>query len=310
MTNPWDGRGLPPAATARMARGAEGGPGASLFGISGQAALEACGFSVVGEVMGCIVEHIGFQGYAGCGWVPSNYGNLGGFPQRYGAGPVATRTASQGFGAYTPYVDALYHGYDTAILRMLLECRDLRGDGVVGVTLKQTHMGEGNREFLVYGTAVRAHAKQRPANIFSTLLPAHDVAKLLHRGWVPAGITLGIALAIRHDDFFTRQQASAWSGNTEVSGFTELVHRVRQDARQQFSRRVKAFGADGGILSDMTLDIWEVEPAEQHRDHVALASVLGTSVARFGGGGRDPSTASLSILSLADKTVSTIGRKS
>jgi uncharacterized protein YbjQ (UPF0145 family) len=290
-----------------MARGADG-PGASLFGISGQAALEACGFSVVGEVMGCIVQHIGFSGYAGCGWSPSSYGGLGG--ALGGAGPRTTRTASQGFGAFTPYVDALYHGYDTAILRMLLECRDLGGDGIVGVLLKQTNMGEGNREFLAYGTAVRAHTKQRPASIFSTLLPAHDVAKLLHRGWVPAAITLGIALAIRHDDYFTRQQASAWSGNTEVSGFTDLVHRVRQDARQQFSRRVKAVGADGGILSHMSLDIWEIEPSEGHRDHVALSSVLGTSISHFGGARRHGQASSLSILSLSDKTTTAVGRKS
>jgi uncharacterized protein YbjQ (UPF0145 family) len=258
--------------------------------------------------MGCIVQHIGFSGYSGCGWSANSYGTRLGAASY--AAPRATRTSSQGFGAFTPYVDALYHGYDTAILRMLLECRDLRGDGIVGVSLKQTNMGEGNREFLAYGTAVRAHTKQRPANIFSTLLPAHDVAKLLHRGWVPAAITLGISLAIRHDDYFTRQQASAWSGNTEVTGFTDLVHRVRQDARQQFSRRVKGAGAEGGILSNMSLDIWDIEPSEGHRDHVALASVLGTSLARFGDPKQDTKTRSISILSLADNTTTTVGRKS
>jgi uncharacterized protein YbjQ (UPF0145 family) len=284
-----------------MARGAQG-PGASLFGISGQAALEACGFSVVGEVMGCIVQHIGFTGYGGCGWGNPNYGygNVG-----YQGGSAF---ATQQFGGYKPYVDALYHGYDTAILRMLLECRELRGDGVVGVLLRQTQMGSGDREFLAYGTAVRAHSRQRPANIFSTLLPAHDVAKLLHRGWVPASITQGISLAVRHDDYNTRQQASTWAGNTEVSGYTELVHGVRQDARAEFARRVKSFGGDGGILTDMTLDIWEVEPAEGHRDHVALASVLGTSIARFGDVDADKRTSSLSVLSLFDKPVN-VGRK-
>jgi hypothetical protein len=307
MTVPWDGQGLPPAAAARMARGAEGSPGASLLGISGQSALEACGFSVVGEVMGCIVQHIGFSGWGGCGWAGSmGYGIGAG---RYGGMGAARTSSSQRFSAFSPYVDALYHGYDTAILRMLIEARELRADGVVGVTLRASHMGAGDREFLAIGTAVRAHSRHRPANIFSTLLPAHDVAKLLHRGWVPASITLGISLAIRHDDYYTRQQASPWAGNNEVTGFTDLVHTVRQDARRQFTQRLASFGADGGIMSDMSLDIWEIEPSEGHRDHVALASVLGTSVARFGQPDAQARGKSLTILSLKDSKLTTIGKK-
>ncbi len=310
MTTAWDGQGLPPAAEARMERGRQGGPGASLFGISGQAALEACGFSAVGEVMGCIVQHIGFSGYGGCGAYVGG-GGLGSaqFGGSYGPGMQHTgyasqpsvRTSSQGgTSGFAPYVDAIYHGYDTAMLRMLLECRDLRGDGVVGVSLTQKDVGEGNREFLAYGTAVRAHTKTRPAAIFSTMLPAHDVAKLLHGGWVPAGVAIGISLGIRHDDYYTRMEARAWGNNTEVSGYTQLVNQVRHDARQEFRRRVAALGAEVAILSDSSLDIWEVEPAENHRDHAALASVLGTSISRFHASDRAP-TKSLSILLLNDR---------
>lgn len=325
MTTEWNGQGLPPAAQARMERGRAGGPPASLFGISGQAALEACGFSVVGEVMGCIVEHIGFTGYGGCGWTPANYGGYGTPGMRgYGLGNqgnalggssmgsrIGVRSSSRGGNAaFAPYVDALYHGYDTAVLRMLLECRDLHGDGVVGVRLEQRHLGQDNREFIAVGTAVRSHGKTRPANLFSTTLPAHDVAKLLHGGWVPAAITIGISLSIRHDDWATIQQARTWAGNTEVSGFTELVHHVRQDARQQFSRRTAAYGADGAIMSGMTLDIWDIEPGEGHRDHVAISFVEGTAIARFHRGAVAP-TSSLLVLPMSDPpgTVSP-GRKS
>lgn len=311
MTTEWNGQGLPPAAQARMERERAGGPSASLFGISGQAALEACGFSVVGEVMGCIVQHIGFTGYGGCGYygmgigmgsagwaAAANRGGPGGPGYRSGV-----RTSSGGgLAGYAPYVDALYHGYDTAVLRMLLECRDLHGDGVVGVRLDQRRLGQDNREFIAYGTAVRSHGKTRPANLFSTMLPAHDVAKLLHGGWAPASITLGISLAIRHDDWTTLQQARTWAGNTEVSGYTDLVNHVRADARHQFARRTAAFGADGAIMSDMKLDIWEVEPGENHRDHVALSMVEGTAIARFHAGAIAP-TSSLKILPLSDRHV-------
>jgi uncharacterized protein YbjQ (UPF0145 family) len=314
MTTEWNGQGLPPAAQARMERGRAGGPPASLFGISGQAALEACGFSVVGEVMGCIVQHIGFTGYGGCGYYgPSGYGGGGwaaGANRMGGPGyqPAVRSSSGGGFAGFAPYVDALYHGYDTAVLRMLLECRDLRGDGVVGVTLDQRHLGQDNREFIAYGTAVRSHAKTRPANLFSSTLPAHDVAKLLHGGWVPAAIAIGISLSIRHDDWVTLQQARTWSGNTEVSGYTDLVNHVRNDARQQFARRTAAYGADGAIMSGMSLDIWDIEPGEGHRDHVALSFVQGTAIARFHQGALAP-TSSLKILSLSDRHDVPSGRK-
>ena len=42
------------------------------------------------------------------------------------------------------------------LYRMLLECQSLGGDGVVGVRLEQRHLGQGNREFVALGTAVRA----------------------------------------------------------------------------------------------------------------------------------------------------------
>ena len=312
MTTEWNGQGLPPAAQARMERGRAGGPPASLFGVSGQAALEAVGFSVVGEVMGCIVQHIGFTGYGGCGYygpgMGPGMGAMGGMGGGIGYQPSVRSSSGGGFAGFAPYVDALYHGYDTAVLRMLLECRDLHGDGVVGVRLEQRNLGEENREFIAYGTAVRSHGRTRPANLFSTTLPAHDVAKLLHGGWAPAAITIGISLSIRHDDWTTIQQARTWSGNSEVSGYTDLVNHVRNDARNQFSRRTAAYGADGAIMSGMTLDIWEIEPGEGHRDHVALSYVQGTAIARFHRGAVAP-TSSLKILSLSDRPV-VPGRKS
>jgi len=73
MTTDWDGQGLPPAALARMERGRSSAVRSSLLSVPGHVGVEACGFSVVGEVMGCIVETIGFTGWAGCG-----YGGYGG----------------------------------------------------------------------------------------------------------------------------------------------------------------------------------------------------------------------------------------
>jgi uncharacterized protein YbjQ (UPF0145 family) len=294
----WNGQGLPPAAQARMERGRQGAPASSLLSITGQAGLEGCGFHVVGEVMGCIVEHIGWDGWGGCGF----YGPVGmglGTPFGIGGRPATvTSGGSVGFAGFGPYADALYAGYDTALLRMLTECQALGGDGVVGVTLRVTRMEGDNREFLAYGTAVRANSETRPRHLFSTTLPGQDVAKLLQGGWAPAGIVVGLSIAIRHDDWGTRQQASTFAGNVEVSGYSELVHHVRVDARRQFLGRTAAYGADGSISSSMDLEIWEREPAENHRDHVALASMVGTAIVRFHEGVEAP-TDSLTVLPLA-----------
>jgi len=180
---------------------------------------------------------------------------------------------------------------------MLLECQSLGGDGVVGVRLEQTHLGQGNREFVALGTAVRAAGNQRPARLFSTTLPGQDFVKLVQGGWIPASVVVGISVAIRHDDWATRQQASSWTYNTEVSGYTELVNHVRADARNQLVRRVTAIGADGAITSSMQLNVHAQEVGENHIDHVAESRLLGDAVVRYHAEEAAP-TKSLTILPL------------
>jgi uncharacterized protein YbjQ (UPF0145 family) len=303
MTTDWDGQGLPPAAMARMERGRSSAVRSSLLSVPGHVGVEACGFSVVGEVMGCIVETIGFAGWAGCGY--GGYSGGGGLFGNFGG--VSTTVTSGGAGGwvgFAPYVEALYRGFDTAMYRMLLECQSLGGDGVVGVRLEQRHLGQSNREFVALGTAVRAAGAQRPARLFSTTLNGQDFAKLLHGGWVPASVAIGISVAIRHDDWATRSQASAWTYNTEVSGYTELVNHVRADARSQLARRLGAMGADGAITRTMTLSIHEQEVGENHRDHVAESRLIGDAVMRFHREVAAP-TKSLTILPLSNPKGST-----
>ncbi len=287
----WDGRGLPPVAAARMARFAENTVRTSLLPVPGAVGVQAVGFDPVAEVLGCIVEHIGWSGFGGCGY----YGGIGGFGT-FG-GPTVTSSGTGGFAGYRPYVDALYRGYDTALARMRTEAAAMGADGIVGVGLSMSDLGNGNREFVALGTAVRARSPHRPGQVFSTGLAGQDVAKLMQAGWVPASIVFGISVAVRHDDWGTRQQASWGAGNTEVTGYTELVNHVRADARHRFGARIGAIGADGAIISSMGVEVWEIEPSENHRDHVAESTVFGTAIARFHAGRVAP-TRTLTILPL------------
>ena len=131
------------------------------------------------------------------------------------------------------------------------------------------------------GTAVRARGGVRPRRPFTSDLSGQDVAKLLRAGYVPTGLAYGIAVAVRHDDWRTQSLSSRWVGNVEVPGYTELVGRVRHWARQDFAGVVARFGGEHAVLREMELEIWEQEPADGHRDHFAIATVVGTGIAQF-----------------------------
>ncbi len=286
----WDGTGLPPAAQARIDRARKSHVRSSLLSVGGHVGIESCGFIPVAEVMGCIVEYIGFQGYGGCGY----YGQMGGmgYGGGYGGGgyggayggqaPVVTSGSGSGWSGFAPYVNALYHGWDTALDRMASEARQLGADGVVGISLTEKHLGAGNREFLAMGTAVRSTGHTHVNTPFTTTLDGQDVAKLVHSGWMPAAVAVGISVGIRHDDYQTRMSQSAFAANMEVAGFTQLVTAVRADARHQLERRTARVGADGAILDmPVSLTIHEMEVAEGHRDHIAESSAVASTLVRF-----------------------------
>jgi uncharacterized protein YbjQ (UPF0145 family) len=278
----WDGTGLPPAVQARVDRARDSGVRSSLLSVPGHVGIESCGFTPVGEVMGCIVEYIGFQGYGGCGWYGGGYGASPWGGGSYASPPVVTSGSGSGWAGFAPYVNALYHGWDTALDRLLSEARELGADGVVGIALTEQHLGAGNREFMALGTAVRSTGRTHVAQPFTTSLAGQDVAKLFHSGWMPAALVVGISVAIRHDDYRTRASQGAWAPNMEVDGFTELVTAVRADARHQLERRTARVGAEGAILdSPVRLAVHELEAGENHRDHVAESSVLASAIVRF-----------------------------
>lgn len=269
----WDGQGLPPVAAERVRRAAAGATWTSLLSAPAAAGLSSTHFEPVGEAMGSIVQKIGWSGFAGCGWIGGGiFGGMGS-PE-----PVA---------AFEPYVQALYRGYDTALQRLHLEAQALGADGVVGVALTTSHLGQGAREFSALGTAVRSRGP-RPSALFSTDLPGQDVAKLVGAGWQPVRIVYGIAVALRHDDWYTRNQTSWGAGNTEVDGHTRLVNAVRTESRHRFERQVARAGAHGAIVTSMGVSMREIEPTENHRDHVAEATVFGNALL---GDGRPPNPA-------------------
>jgi uncharacterized protein YbjQ (UPF0145 family) len=150
---------------------------------------------------------------------------------------------------------------------------------------------------MALGTAVRSRGRERPKVPFATDLGGQDLAKLLTAGWVPAGIAYGISIAVRHDDWRTQSQTGWMAGNTEVSGYTELLTHVRAKARHDFAALAAKLGADAALLSGLWSHVWPIEVGENHTDHVAECVVTGNAIARFHAG-RKATTSSLTILPL------------
>jgi uncharacterized protein YbjQ (UPF0145 family) len=295
---------LPAAAEARMAEIRASGTWGSALTSDEFAAIRSVGFAPVGQVLGACVYNIGYTGGYACPGSWGGYGNVM---------PVQTKTqvsSRAGYGSFAPLVQAMYEARHKALDRMTAECEELGGHGVVGVRLTIGAFPAGGLEFKAIGTAVRApgvgpvstwpHRGSHPKRPFTSDLSGQDFAKLIMKGWVPAGLALGISIGSRHDDWLTVGQTRWGSGNAEVTGFTELVNDARHDARQQLERDVARLGGEGVVIADMQIRVREREcPVQEgRRDHIVEATTIGTAIARFSDAEQRHSGPTLAIMSL------------
>jgi uncharacterized protein YbjQ (UPF0145 family) len=205
------------------------------------AAIRGVGFEPVGQVFGACVYNIGYVGASGCagGWSSSDSGSAG----------ALTRVSGQGGFGVRPMVQALYGARHEAISRMTAESAALGGHGIVGVSLTVGEFPFGGQEFQAIGTAVRGAGAPAPPHPFSSNLSGQDFAKLIHAGWVPVGLALGISLGARHDDWQAARTTARGAPNAEVDGYTELVNMARHDARVELAADVARMGAEGVVVS-------------------------------------------------------------
>jgi uncharacterized protein YbjQ (UPF0145 family) len=88
--------------------------------------------------------------------------------------------------------------------------------------------------------------------------------------------------------------------NAEVPAYTDLMVRVRQDARSQLEQALRELGADGVVVSAMTVHV-RSDACRAHpggTDHFAEAVTIGTAVARFAGRRKLAPPSSLAVLPL------------
>ncbi|MEY9877388.1 uncharacterized protein YbjQ (UPF0145 family) [Streptacidiphilus sp. MAP12-33] len=282
MTVPWSGGGLPPVAAERMAEVRQSGTWTSALSTGEFASVRSVGFEPVGQVMGSAVFQIArsgrYWGYHDCLFNGAGY-------YSYGEAPIAV----SGNGAPSQALVGVFdQARRTALGRMTQECQALGGDGVVAaqLTMQPFPSAPNCLEFKVIGTAVRAQGDVRPRHPFTCHLDGQGFAKLVGAGWVPAELLVGMSIGVRHNDYRTQSQLYSWQ-NQEVTGWSNLIHAIRSDARRQLQRQASRLGGDGVIMASGDLQVWEESciratgSNSEQRDHVAEATMIGTSIARF-----------------------------
>ncbi|WP_371616432.1 heavy metal-binding domain-containing protein [Streptomyces sp. NBC_00454] len=251
------------------------------------AAVRSVGFDPVGQVLGTAVFNIGYTGLWAC-------------PGAWTAADGTERPTSRWAPSLSPMVSTLYTARRLALSRAVAECRELGGDGIVGVDLQVGGFTAGMAEFTVLGTAVRARSRIRPRTPFTSHLRGQDFAKLLNTGWVPTGLAFGIAMETRHDDWRTFGRGRWAAANQEIEGYTQLIGRARQGARSQLALDAAKHGGDGVVVDEVELKVRENECANggSARDLVAEAVLVGTTIARFDRPRQSAGPAPLTIMRL------------
>src|SRR6201987_5849787 len=140
---------LPPAAEARLAEIRSSGTWGSALTSDEFASVRSVGFQPVGQVLGGAVYNVGYTGGYGCP------GARGGYNYAWAPAPGAPVSSRGGYGSFGPMVKTLYEARRAAISRMVAECVELGGHGVVGVRLTIGPFPAGGLEFKAIGTAVR-----------------------------------------------------------------------------------------------------------------------------------------------------------
>ncbi|HEY1467046.1 MAG TPA: heavy metal-binding domain-containing protein [Acidimicrobiales bacterium] len=203
---------LPEAARTRLAEGAApGGTWTSDLSVSELSAVERCGFTPAGMVVGMTVYQFGLQGYGlyrSSGTMGgSSMGSLymtpawaGGYQKAY-----VCQHATYGHLPGYNYEDLWYEqglteAYTIAIDRLREEAALLEAHGVVGVRYESRRLPLSTSapviEIRMVGTAIRRQGSPLLSEPFTSHLSGQQFAKLMDTGWVPGAMVVGVG-AIR-----------------------------------------------------------------------------------------------------------------
>lgn len=187
------------------------------------------------------------------------------------------------------------------------QCAALGADGVIGLRITEQESVGKSTEVVAEGTAIRADGDVRPPQPFLSDLSGRDVAKLLHHGWVPCGLVLGMIAVVAH-----HQDLPWWDGdarrNRELPVHGNALRLAQHRARTMLRDDCARLGAEGVVLGQRTVRVRTLrcqeyrEPSadflataqsqvESERQDVYVEALLtGTAITRFQRASRPPLT--------------------
>ncbi len=265
---------VPPAAERRVRRQRDSGTWNSDLSVAELAAIRSAGFTPVGQVVGCAVYQVSWEGMTSCAQDGRRITTL----------------------ELTTYTAALGDVRRLALQRMTWEAGELGGHGVVGVRLQVRRFEQvpDAVELTAIGTAIHREGAPGLTTPFLSALDGHGFAKLLGAGLVPCGLAIGIAaLHVHIGESIERRLGDA---DAEVQEFSRATAQVRALAMRRLVADARAAKATGCVGSDLRLDVWRVPCGlRRDRDHVLQFAAVATAVARFDRPRRTPARPVVSL---------------
>ena len=276
--------GLPLAAQERIEELREGRSAwTSDLSVSEMAAIQHAGFEPVGMVMGSSVYRIAAQ------W---GYTTVYGMSGATGGGRVRTYPCPHGFYGYGVgsehrtgynwehryYEAGITETRNAALRRILEEAHGLGAHGVVGVRILRRHLeGVGNSlEFTCIGTAVRRRGGPQLRSPFMSHLDGVAFSKLLHGGYVPVALVMGIGALEIDPGCGTEWALRSWS-NTRIQQISDGIEEARMLGINHLEAEVATVDADGAVGVETDLSTYELGGESM----LVELFLLGTAVRRY-----------------------------
>ncbi len=279
--------GLPIAAQERIQELREGRAAwTSDLSVAEMAAIHHAGFEPVGMVMGSSVYRIaaqwgytavfGVTGTAAAGGTVRTYPCPHGFYGGFGAGTEHR----YGYNWEHRYYEAgVTEARNAALRRILEEAHGLGAHGVVGVRIIRRHLeGVGNSlEFTCIGTAVRRPGTPPlPGNPFMSHLDGVSFSKLLHGGYVPVALVMGIGALEVDPGCATEWQLRSWN-NARVPQISDGIEDARMLGINHLEAEIATVDADGAVGVSTDFATYELGGEAM----LVELFLLGTAVRRY-----------------------------
>ncbi len=244
------------------------------------ASIRHAGFDPLGMVMGSCVMHLASQwGYA-LGFVntgasrvypcPHGFGLGGGMG--YGGGGMGYGGGGSMYGApvggehfpgynweHVTYEAGMTAARDLALKRLMEEAAGLSAHGVVGVEVRISRMADiaNTLEMTMIGTAVTRPGAPMPQMPFTSHLDGQAFAKVIHGGYVPVRLVIGVGALEIDPGCVTEYQAQSWN-NQEMQQLSEGAAMGRMLAINHLDHEVQAANADGCVGVTVQSEFYEL----------------------------------------------------